>query len=251
MGPDGFCWGRDFLDRDLAGKPGAAHPLVMQKQWYSFTLWGRLSYDPTLPDTLFIAMLAARFKGVDAERLFVAARSASKVIPKTTTFFWRDIDIRWLPEACVHNARHGLKPQKEDTGAVFYTVDDFMNGETAPDMGILNIRDWRKRVVSGQPLIDTSPLDMADAIGGAAEEALHAISDVRRTMPSSDAIMPRRSGAPANWHCSTAAGWSSIGSSPFSICRTRWRHGSNMRRSMTRNMCRIFTAGSAMSTSRR
>ena len=43
MGPDGYVWGRDFLERHP--DPGT-RPLVMEKQWYSFMLWGRL---PTIP----------------------------------------------------------------------------------------------------------------------------------------------------------------------------------------------------------
>jgi len=38
MGPDGYNWGRDYLTR------GTEHQLILQKQWYSFMLWGRLSY---------------------------------------------------------------------------------------------------------------------------------------------------------------------------------------------------------------
>ncbi|HWI87486.1 MAG TPA: hypothetical protein VNT42_14350 [Sphingomonas sp.] len=185
MGPDGYCWGRDFLDRADAGKNlGRNRPLVMQKHWYSFTLWGRLAYDPTLPDTQFKAMLAVRYPGVDADRLFAAARFASQVIPRTTCFFWRDIDIRWLPEACAHHSGNGIKPKDDKVGAVFYTVADFMIGETAPDVGILNIRQWRKKLADGAPLVQRSPLDAADDVGGAGEQALELIADIRRAMPN-------------------------------------------------------------------
>ena len=57
MGPDGYCWGREAMDLE----PESPRQLVMQKQWFSFMLWGRLSYDPTLPDALFQRTLAARF----------------------------------------------------------------------------------------------------------------------------------------------------------------------------------------------
>ena len=50
MGPDGYVWGRDFLERHPDPGP---RPLVMEKQWYSFMLWGRLAYDPSLPDSHF------------------------------------------------------------------------------------------------------------------------------------------------------------------------------------------------------
>ena len=33
----------------------------MQKQWFNFMLWGRLSYDPTLSDEFFQRTLSARF----------------------------------------------------------------------------------------------------------------------------------------------------------------------------------------------
>jgi hypothetical protein len=49
MGPDGFIWGRNFLG--INGH--APRELVMKKQWYSFLLWGRLSYEPGLPDENF------------------------------------------------------------------------------------------------------------------------------------------------------------------------------------------------------
>jgi hypothetical protein len=57
MGPDGYVWGRDFLERHPAPGP---RPLVMEKQWYSFMLWGRLAYDPSLPDSRFERILTAR-----------------------------------------------------------------------------------------------------------------------------------------------------------------------------------------------
>jgi hypothetical protein len=170
MGPDGFIWGRDFLDRELAGKAlGAERPLVMQKQWYAFMLWGRLAYDPALPDAHFEATLAARFPGVDAATLFAASRAASRIIPQATRFFWGDIDERWFPEA---NAR-------KDRGIHFYTVGEFMNGVTMPGADILNIRQWRDRLLNEEPLGALSPLDAADSLAGAADTTLRLITALR------------------------------------------------------------------------
>jgi hypothetical protein len=184
MGPDGFCIGRDFLDRVTASKDlGSRRPLVIQKHWYSFSLWGRLAYDPQLPNSLFQAMLATRFPGTDAAKLYTAARAASQVIPRTTSFFWRDIDLMWFPEACVHNGLYGIRgyyPDKMRTE--FYTVADFMIGRTAPDVAILNIREWRSRLVAGKPLVESSPLDAADGIRGAAEEALQTLAELRKNL---------------------------------------------------------------------
>lgn len=182
MGPDGFCLGRDFLDRATAGRPIGSHrPLVLQKHWYAFTLWGGLAYDPRLSDARFEAMLADRFPQANAATLFAALRAASQVIPRTTCFFWRDIDMMWFPEACVHNSLFGMRgynPGKMRTE--FYTVADFMIGNTAPDVDMLNIREWRARMAEGKPIGKASPLDAADGIGGAAAEALRLAALLRQ-----------------------------------------------------------------------
>lgn len=170
MGPDGFIWGRDFLDRELAGKDlGAARPLVMQKQWYAFMLWGRLAYDPGLPDSHFEQTLRVRFPGVDAAALFAASSAASKIIPQATRFFWGDIDVRWFPEANARNAR----------GTHFYTVGQFMSGITMPGSGILNIRQWRHKSLNKEPLGALSPLEVADALAGFADTTLRLVAQLR------------------------------------------------------------------------
>jgi hypothetical protein len=103
MGPDGYIWGREFLSTE----PDTPRQLVIKKQWYSFMLWGRLSYDPGLPDALFQRTLAARFPQAPAQKLFAASSAASKIIPQITRFFWGDIDLKWFPEACLSRPSHG------------------------------------------------------------------------------------------------------------------------------------------------
>ena len=77
MGPDGYTWGREFI----AKEPEKPRQLVMQKQWYSFALWGRLSYEPSLPNTVFEQMLAAHFPGAPANKVYGAVAAASKTMP--------------------------------------------------------------------------------------------------------------------------------------------------------------------------
>jgi len=172
MGPDGFTWGRDFLDRETANQDlGAARPLVMDKHWYSFMLWGRLSYDPTLPDAQFEETFRARFPRADARRLYSATHIASKVIPQTTRFFWQNIDLNWLPEACCRCDRAA--------GTRFYTVGEFMNGVTMPGAQILNIRQWRYRLTNGVAMEALTPLEVADALAGFANSTLSLVRELR------------------------------------------------------------------------
>ncbi len=168
MGPDGYVWGRDFLERNP--DPGS-RPLVMEKQWYSFMLWGRLAYDPSLPDSHFERTLAVRHPKASSPHLFRALKGASQVMPLTTRFFWGDIDLKWYPEACWSHPR--------SKGKGFYTVQHFMEGSAMPGSEVLCIRDWRTRLASRQSMEQTTPLEIAEALDGSASETLAALDTLR------------------------------------------------------------------------
>ena len=167
MGPDGYTWGREFLSKD----PDTPHQLVIDKRWYGFMIWGRLSYDPTLTDEHFQRVLAARFPETDSGVLFRAWSAASKIFPQITRFFWGDIDLRWMPEACLsHPSYKG-----------FYTVEDFVKGGVMPGSGILSVTQWRLRKLAGQATDGTGPLEVANALAAAASDTLKALPALRRS----------------------------------------------------------------------
>ena len=165
MGPDGYVWGRDFLTKD-AGTP---RPTVMQKQWHSFALWGRLAYDPDLPAGTFERLVAARFRGADASKLTAAWADASRTFPYITRFFWGDIDIKWFPEACRRKAG-------------FYTVRDFIEGGTMPGAGVLNVIDWRNTTLAQKKPVGITPPEIADILHGNSTKALGAVPELRRAI---------------------------------------------------------------------
>jgi hypothetical protein len=156
MGPDGYTWGREFVSTE----PEKPHQLVIKKQWYSFMLWGRLSYDPTLPDAHFERTLARRFPEVNAAKLYAACARASKIIPRATTFSWGDIGVKWFPEGCTGHPN----------GRGFYTVEKFMHGESMPGSGVLSIPDFLK----GKP--GMTPQQVADELKANAAAALDLIA---------------------------------------------------------------------------
>jgi hypothetical protein len=132
MGPDGYCWGREAMDLE----PLSPRQLVMKKQWLSFMLWGRLSFDPTLDDAHFARVLAQRFPQVPAGELLAAWSAASRVMPEITRFFWGNIDLRWLPEASLSHPR----------SSGFYTIRHFAEGRTMPGEANIDVREWRRRL---------------------------------------------------------------------------------------------------------
>ncbi len=168
MGPDGYVWGREFLSRH----PQQPRQTVIAKQWYSFLLWGRLAYEPSLPDSHFQKLVANRFPQVDGARLFTAWAEASQVFPLITRFFWGDIDLRWFPEACLSHPRH----------RGYYTVRHFIEGEAMPGSNVLSVLEWRKKKLSGEAMAGTvGPLEIAAALDTASEKALAGISGMQST----------------------------------------------------------------------
>jgi hypothetical protein len=165
MGPDGYCWGREAMDLE----PETPRQLVMQKQWFSFMLWGRLSYDPTLPDALFERTLAARFPGLPADELLRAWAAASRIIPEITRFFWGNIDLKWLPEACLSHPRH----------KGFYTVRHFVEGECMPGEKNLNIREWRDGLRKQTALNGITPPQVAANLRAFSAEAREGVARLR------------------------------------------------------------------------
>jgi hypothetical protein len=165
MGADGYIWGRDFLSKDAA----TPRQTVMQKQWLSFALWGRLAYDPDLPAGTFQALVAAHFPGADVPALTAAWADASRTFPYITRFFWGDIDVKWFPEAC-----------RQKSG--FYTVRQFIEGETMPGAGVLNIIEWRASYLTDKKNNGTTPLEIAATLEANAGNALQALPHLQRAV---------------------------------------------------------------------
>ncbi len=140
MGPDGYTWGREYLSTE----PDTPRQQVIDKMWYSFLLYGRLAYEPTLPNTRFQALLRERFTELTNNNLFDGWASTSKIIPLVNRFHWGPTDYVWYPEACaaafgggfktVRDFIDGYKPMQADedgTGPLFMSVLQYVNGEAA------------------------------------------------------------------------------------------------------------------------
>jgi hypothetical protein len=172
MGSDGYCWGRDFLSRDTV----MSRPLIIRKQWYSFMLWGRLSYNPDLPDELFLQTIKTRFPGISSPDLMNAWSSASMVFPWITRLSWGDIDLKWFPEACLSH------PTKYKG---FYTVKDFMEVDPEAGSNIRNIIEWAQNYKFNKPDKLLSPLAVADTISKYSKLAFKYLHELPPVKPDS------------------------------------------------------------------
>ena len=167
MGPDGYCWGRDYLSKLNGNK---TPPLIVQKQWYSFMLWGRLSYNPDLTDNIFLQHLPQHFPSLNTKDLVKAWSSASMIFPWITRFMWGDIDLKWFPEANLSHPNH----------KGFYTVKDYTEREPMEGSNIEGILSWAKRQLNGAMTKSLSPLNVADTLELLSTTALATLKQLPR-----------------------------------------------------------------------
>ncbi len=160
MGSDGYVWGRVYCSTDPEFNGGTEN----KKHWYNFMLWGRLGYNPDLSPNVLKNHLRHHFPEVSSEVMYEAWKTASKVIPETTRFFWRDWDFQWYPEGC--------------KSRTLITVKEFMGGNTMLGSGILNIGDYCEKVVNKEHISNTTPLDVANKLEAYAFQTLLMIEGI-------------------------------------------------------------------------
>ncbi|MFB0516058.1 MAG: carbohydrate-binding family 6 protein, partial [Candidatus Neomarinimicrobiota bacterium] len=156
MGSDRHCWGRESFSKN----PQFPRQLENEKHWYKFLLWGRLGYDPDTPTDLLKGLIKNRFPNVDANALYNAWQSASRVIPLVNQFHWLSWDYMWWVEACISSGFG-------NTVDGFHTVNDFIDNKTMEGSGLTTIPDFVNGDNSG-----ISPLQVADNLEQYAKTAL-------------------------------------------------------------------------------
>ncbi len=161
LGPDGYTWGREYLSKT----PATPNQLVIKKRWYSFRINGRLAYDPELPDSYFISLLANRYPQVNSKALFEAWAAASKIMPLVNRFHNERAqnDFQWYPEACT--SFYG-----------FRTIDNFINSAPQKGEGLAGIPEYTKAVLNGTSVIGTSPFEVAGEFKKVSDRAVSLVA---------------------------------------------------------------------------
>ena len=156
MGSDGFCPTRTFYSKNSVTQG----LLEVQRQRYMFMLWGRLAYNPALPDAVFEKTLALQHPEVASDKLFAAWSKASRGLPKATELIHGTmrLDFHWWPEAC----------QSKDG---FVTAAMFANAIPGKGSTLRSIADSAANKGGGQ-----SSYALADEIEADAKSALASVN---------------------------------------------------------------------------
>ena len=162
MGSDRYAWAREVISKE------PENPRQIQTQWnaYKFLLWGKLSYDPNLPNERFVDYLRDRYPGTDSATLFSAWQFASKILPLVTKFHWESWDFEWSPETC-----SGFYHYSHSTPH-WHNVQDFIDATPMDNSNMIGIANYARAVVKGRTVQEVSPVDVAGQLRTYAQEAL-------------------------------------------------------------------------------
>jgi hypothetical protein len=157
LGPDGYTWGREYTSKG----PDCPNQLILKKRWYSFQLWGKLAYDPTIPDADFVNILANRFPEVNAQTLFDAWAKGSQIVPLVNRFHNSpnyQLDYQWYPEAC-YSCREG-----GNTFGGFNNVFSFINSAPQKGEGLLSINEYTDNQLNSSITTGITPIQVAQSL---------------------------------------------------------------------------------------
>lgn len=166
MGADGYTWGRDYMDlRDQS------HPLYIDKMWYMWRIWGRLSYNPDLSNDYFIKELENRFE-IPANDLYNIWKKASGIIPEVNKLHWHDYDFQWYPEgSCMYDFTKDK--------LVFADINEFITCRSMPGENIYSISEYCQVVIEGGIIDKNTPISIANKIRDYSKEALSGVEQIR------------------------------------------------------------------------
>ncbi|GHV42669.1 hypothetical protein AGMMS49546_22100 [Spirochaetia bacterium] len=174
MGPDGIIWGRDYAPRDTEQQGG----YFLDRHWFSFALWGRLSYNIDQPDTHFRALWSDSF-GDEGGTVYEALKHASVAVPLQQRVFWRDYDMQWYPESSISYF-------EEEDLLVFRSLNDFIEGSACPGAGYLSVKEYCEGVIRGEKPQGISPLEVSNDMEKNCLRALELLETLRGGYPAEE-----------------------------------------------------------------
>lgn len=153
MGGDGYTPTRTFFSKNSVTQG----ILDVQRQWYMYMLWGRLSYNPKIKDDVFKNIMSLKYPDVSSEKLFTAWSKASRGLPLVCEMITGTLgrDNQWWPEACQSNRG-------------FLNVEDFGNANANKGARLASIAETASGELDGKK----SSYAVADEIEANAKAAL-------------------------------------------------------------------------------
>ncbi len=150
---------------------------AFEKQWLFYRMWGRLLYDPSTPDSLFVADFEERYGRGTGRELLEAWRRARRMPLRRASFHAAAWDHTLYSEGVLApRESRGL----HDGASPFISIDELIDHETL-DPSYLSIPEFVALVREGTPVPPgrLTPLALADSLQTDGEDVLARVARLR------------------------------------------------------------------------
>ena len=151
----GFYWGADCYiwagEFQHARNSHIQWEHAYQKQWLQFSMLGRLSYDPELPENRWTDIFASLYGGSTGKAVYMGLTAGVRMLCAVNRLFWIDYDFQWHPETLL--SRDGFK-----------TILDFMDGTAMPGVGVMGIKEYTAAQLAGKACEGETPVQIFEMI---------------------------------------------------------------------------------------
>ncbi len=158
---------------------------AFEKQWEFYQMWGRLLYNPELPDAFFIQQINNKYGKEVGIKMFEALKLGSRMPLALASFYKGTWDFTLYCEGFL-NGGQLYRNYKESTKA-FINIEEMINHPTL-DARYLNIDEYTNLKLSNLPIPDEriTPVELADEMEQIGTNALQLCEE----MTSSKTVDP-------------------------------------------------------------
>ena len=135
---------------------------AFEKQWLFYQMWGRLLYDPTVPDEIFEKAFDRRYAGGSGKDLLKASLAASKMPLRFASFHAGTWDYTLYSEGFL--APYPANDAGFDAKSAFVSIEELINHPTL-DTSYLSIKEYVAMLDNTRdPLNKITPIQLADSL---------------------------------------------------------------------------------------
>ena len=170
-----------FLNAEVLGKP--EFRWAYERHWFWYLLWGRLAYDPELPEQVWIDAFKERFGGEAGERVYRGVVAASRIVPLIYAYHCLGAGRQDMAPEFETGDSHRRRCEKDGTARSDWEGDitDFAKVRALDDTAMASIRGYVHAQVSGEADGRFGPQDAVRLWRAA---ALHAREHIQAAEPS-------------------------------------------------------------------
>ena len=131
-----------------------------EKDWAFLQMWGRLMYDPNLPDSFFVEHFKQKYGNEVGQPLFEALQLGSKMALSLASFYQGTWDFTLYCEGFLNGGQ--LYRNYKEAGEAFIRIDEMITHPTL-DSRYLNIDEFVNRKLNKQLISEEeiTPLELA------------------------------------------------------------------------------------------